>query len=300
MINEWDEIHDDDYETLPLRHVGDLWKDFNSFIPDEHYKLLTRGLNFILLTYPDSLLPTQITEVFVDEQLDTAAKKQIIWTLIVDNIMEILTKMGIALSPEYHEDKYLYHYLTMVELVYTLPGYEDTLGLTEVLDATDNDPKDRFLLVLEKLYGVGFDNEPYLYFIDTVSEVLLKTLSSGLKRDDTLQNPPQTIIDRVIDNKPLFEETLVWTHIVNHGQLGGAVSSLLNFFKSDLLKISEGPGGQFAYGKNILCIYFISELNDDQLKDQMAKYLDEVIDDITVRMRLDGLMSTFTLRGAGV
>lgn len=296
MINEWDEINDDDYETLPLHHLGDTWSDFKSFIPEEHYKLLTRGLNFILITYPDSLLPTQITELFVDEQVDIPQKKQIVWSLIVDNIMEILVKSGITVSSEYIENKYLYHYLMVLELIFTLPGYEDTLGLSNILDSMDNDPKDRFLLVLEKVHGEGFDSEPYQYFIEDVSEVLLKSLSSGLKKDDELENPPQNIIDRVIDNKPAFKDTLTWDHIVNHGQLGGSVESLLNFFKRDLLRIME-DAGQYEYGRNVICLYFISELNNNKLKEAIARYLDEVVDDITVRMKLDELINSLKIDG---
>ncbi|ASU03619.1 hypothetical protein RISINGSUN_51 [Erwinia phage vB_EamM_RisingSun] len=298
MINEIEEVYDDSDETLPIHYVGDMWSEFKEYIPELHYEILTRGLNYILLTYPDSLLPTQITEVFVDEQLETQAKKQVIWSLIVDNIMEILVKMGFTVSPEYVDNKHLPLYIRLVDMVYTLPGYEDTLGLSNILDSRDIDSKERFLMVMEKLNGEGFDIEPFTYIIEDVSEVLLKALSDGLKANDEEVNPPQNIIDRVIANKPLFKGTLTWDHIVNQGQLGGAVESLLNFFKCDLQRyLEEDNGDPLAYGINIICLFLISELNDSQIKDAASKYLDEVIDDITVRMKLDKILSELQLGG---
>ncbi|EBV8434230.1 hypothetical protein NFI00_000096 [Salmonella enterica] len=295
MINEIDEVYDGKDEELPAHYVGDMWLDFKNYIPEPHYEILTRGLNYILLTYPDSLLPTQIIEVFVDEQLDVNAKKQVVWSLIVDNIMEIMTKMGLVVAPEYVDNKHLPVYIRLVDTIYTLPGYEDTLGLSNILDSMDIDPKERLLMVMEKLLGEDTDMTPFTYIIEDVSEVLLKSLSDGLKGNDEEVNPPKNIIARVIANKPLFVGTLAWDHIVGQGQLGGSVESILNFFKHDLKRLIEEDHDMMKYGINLITLFLISELNNDQIKDQTSKYLDEVIDDITVRMKLDGVLSGLVL-----
>lgn len=70
---------------------------------------------------------------------------------------------------------------------------------------------------------------------------------------------------------------------------------MLTFFKGDLLRVADEEG-MLRYGVNVVCLFFISELNNEQLKDAIAKYLDEMIDDIKVRMQLDQLMTTFNLR----
>lgn len=294
MINEIDGFFDGDDEELPQHYVGEMWAEFKAHIPDDQYKILSRGLTYILLTYPDSALPMQITETFVNDQLDTNAKKQVIWGYIVDNIIEIMTKMGLVLNLEYVDNKFLPQYIRLVDTLYTLPGYEDTMGLTNILDSLDIDPVERLEMVLRKLLGIQADLEHYAYIIRDVSEVLLKSFSDGMKGNNEIENPPKNIINRVIGNKPLFTNTLMWTHIVNQGQLGGAVDSLMNFFKHDLARVLEDEG-QERYGINLVCLVLISEINNSAVKETVSRLLDNEVEDITVRMKLDSCIAKLNL-----
>lgn len=277
--------------------LGDIWTDFKQSLPPEHAKIYVEGFNLTLLSFPDSLLPVQINELIIDEQPSETSKNQILRNLITDNIMVILRGMGFTLDPDYADRDRLRELINLVNLVYELRGSEDLVGIADLLDCTDLPPMDRFIRVLERYMGEEIDSELYRLIVSDVSEVLLKALRDGLEDLDSLDSPPQEIIDRVIANKPLFTGTLAWDHVTQQGPLGSPIESLLKYYDGELQKllVSENEQDVKRYGLNVIAFFLISEINNDQLKDTILRYLDDVVSDINVSMMLEEVVKQLEL-----
>lgn len=290
-------------------YVGEIWVMFKQYIPEPQTTIFEKAFNLIILSYPDSLLGTQITETLINDELDIPAKTKVIRDMIMDNIMEILTKMGFVLDGNYVEDKSLPYLTQLVDFVYDVDGQSDIVGLGGVFDSQDIPAKERFIAGLECYYGEGFNSEQYSYIIEDISETAVKAIRDTLKQEDDIDSPAQHIVDRVVKNKFAFENTIAWTHITSNGQIGSSPDSLFGYYKLEMDKLlnkgttteintllgSSKTDTLYDYGRNVIALFLISDVNDSVLKDTVIRYLDGFVEDILTINKLEDLLSKVVL-----
>lgn len=310
-------VHEDD--DLAFVIMGGIWGEFKDSIPAIQAKVLTEGFNLILLGneptneiedlmdpeggiggFTTSTLPTIITNVLVDETIHTADKKNLVFAHITGNIIEALVKMGFTLNDDEASEEHLASLNKLVEVFYDLQGYQDLIGLADVLVSMDIPPKERFLLVMERYLGEGFDLDIYERLIDDVSEVTLKAIHDALMQQDASEGIPECIKERVIKNKELLDHTLAYKHIRENGQLGGSIGGFLSFFGQELFDIMENEEvditkRQIQYGLEVTAFFLVSEINDHALRNDLILYLSENITDHVAMVKIEKKLKELVL-----
>lgn len=315
IIETQDAVVMNEDEDFAVTLMGGIWSDFKDSIPEAQAKILTEGFNLILLSNPsesaqedlsdpdflsgrsDTLLPNVITAALVDDTTHTAEKKNAVFQLITGNIIEVLVKMGFVLNEDEVSQDRLAQLCQLVSLFYDLNNYQDLIGLADVLDSTDIPPKDRYLMVMQKYLGDNFDIDVYELMVDDVSEVTIKAIRDTLLQEDLTEAPPQMIVKRIIQNKAELNDTLVYTHVRNNGQVGGSVQSFLNFYRRELEVYTEEPTPEklIRYGKEVTAIFLASELNTPVIKDKLMRYLADIVTDYQALIQLETFINRLVL-----
>lgn len=307
-------MHEDD--DLAASLMGGIWEDFKVSIPEPQAKILIKAFNLILLTCPDNfkeqveseddtidvngydtLLPNTITELLVDDTTHIPEKKNAVFQLITSNIIDNLVRMGFTLDEDEACAQTLVELTNLGQLFFDLDQYEDLIGLADLLDSRDIPPKERFLLLMEKYLGEQFDLDIYERLILDVSEVTLIVIRNALLQEDNSEILPVNIVKRVVDNKALLEGTLAFDHIRNNGQLGGSVQSFMSFFSRELEALTDNPTEEnlLVYGKQVVALYLISEMNTPKIKDSVLRYLSDVITDYTAMIKIENFIHSLVL-----
>lgn len=319
MIIETQEgIEIDSVNDLASTVMGGIWADFREAIPKPQGDLLTEGLNLILLAHtpsedikdlldPEFLdgfttseLPSILTNVLVNEGITINTKKTMIYEHITGNMIEALVKMGFVLSEDEQTIDQLPLMCKLVNVFFDLQGYEDTSGLVNILESSDIEPKERFLLVLQSYLGDDFDYEGYSLLVEDISEVTLASIKMALIEESAIDTIPDNIVIRVRNNKELVDHTLAYAHVRKNGQVGGSINGFLSFFSEQLLAVLEdGTKDQtqanIEYGKEIIAFYLISEINNSSLKDKLLGYLNTIIEDHVALLKLETLVNNLVL-----
>lgn len=315
IIETQDAVVMNEDEDFAVTLMGGIWSDFKDSIPEAQAKILTEGFNLILLSNPsesaqedlsdpdflsgrsDTLLPNVITAALVDDTTHTAEKKNAVFQLITGNIIEVLVKMGFVLNEDEVSQDRLAQLCQLVSLFYDLNNYQDLIGLADVLDSTDIPPKDRYLMVMQKYLGDNFDIDVYELMVDDVSEVTIKAIRDTLLQEDLTEAPPQMIVKRIIQNKAELNDTLVYTHVRNNGQVGGSVQSFLNFYRRELEVYTDEPTPEklIRYGKEVTAIFLASELNTPVIKDNLMRYLADIVTDYQALIQLETFINRLVL-----
>lgn len=315
IIETQDAVVMNEDEDFAVTLMGGIWSDFKDSIPEAQAKILTEGFNLILLSNPsesaqedlsdpdflsgrsDTLLPNVITAALVDDTTHTAEKKNAVFQLITGNIIEVLVKMGFVLNEDEVSQDRLAQLCQLVSLFYDLNNYQDLIGLADVLDSTDIPPKDRYLMVMQKYLGDNFDIDVYELMVDDVSEVTIKAIRDTLLQEDLTEAPPQMIVKRIIQNKAELNDTLVYTHVRNNGQVGGSVQSFLNFYRRELEVYTDEPTPEklIRYGKEVTAIFLASELNTPVIKDKLMRYLADIVTDYQALIQLETFINRLVL-----
>lgn len=302
-------------EDLAATLLGGIWSDFKLCIPEPQAKILTEGFNLIILSQPeqtqeesladpeafaahsDSLVPNTITNVLLDENSHVAEKKNLVFSIITGNIIETLVNMGFTLHEDEMTQEVLPQLCKIVSVFFDLQQFEDVMGLANLLESTDIPPKDRWLGVMERYLGVNFDLNDYELLIDDVSEVTLKALRDGLMQDEEIESPPQQIITRVIKNREKLDGTLAYKHVRANGQVGGSIQSFLSFFSRDLDELTDNQtdDNMFQYGKEVVALFLVSEINNESLKDRIMRFLSTVVDGLVPMNRIEVLINGLVL-----
>lgn len=298
MLTETDEVvmmeaEEDFAATL----IGGIWVDFKASIPDPQAKILTDGFNLILLNVPESLLQNVITELLVDEEFDTAIKKKQIYELITNNIIDVLSRLGFIINLDEVTHERLEELIHVGNFFHEMDQYEDVIGLGNILDSVDIPPVDRFLLIFQKYMGDDVSLVNYELLLQDVSEVTLKAVRDNLLTGDVEDGIPLNIIKRVRANRGLIEETLAYEHVINNGRVGSPVETLLNFFKVDLVKLLDYPSmdNQIQYGKEVMALYLISELNNETLREQLLVLINEITTDHLALLAIEKMIGLLDL-----
>ena len=298
MIIETEEVVDLDNIDLLSEQVGEIWEAFKEALPEPTANIFTKGYNLTAISYPESSLSLNITELLVDESTDTNKKISIIREILIDNIISILREMGFTIDEDYVEDRYLPQFCTMVEFIYDIRGQEDVIGMSDILSAKDIPPSERFIGIMAKyLADDAVDYDVYRYLITDVSEMTLEVIKNDLNHLDDEDPTPENITLRIRRNKDIFKDTVIWTHIVNGGQIGSSIDSILNYYKADLeaLLLLDTENRYTLYGRTVIAMYLISDVNDDKIADSVMKQLDGIIDNVQEMMKIESILNSVVL-----
>lgn len=302
-------------EDLTSIYVGGIWDEFKNLIPAPQSKLLTKGFNLIIVgsipemdfsnmddfdQLPDTVILNTLPEILLSEEHDITDKKKAVFGLLTNNIIEQLTDMGFKLDPEYLSLQALPALIDLLDFFYILEGYEDLIGLKEILDSQDIQPKERFLIALHTYYGESFDTGSLEYLIEDVSEFTLTALINALKRASGEEEEDETPISfkmRIVNNKHLFKDCFVTQHIRMGGALGSSLPSIMSFFSTQLDKLLDNPTDDnlYSYSEAVILIHLISEENDTNIKESCLELLSEVITDFTLFTRVEAVINKLVL-----
>ena len=293
LIEHEDAIVLDESEWLADTLVGGLWTSFRNSIPALQATELDKVFNLIMMADGESLMPSQITSVLIDEYLDLSVKKQTVYVVIATNIIDLLTRMGVTLDEDIVGEDKLSQLFVLANFFFELKEYEDLIGLKGLLESYDIPPVDRYLRAMSVYWGEDFDISEYECLVQDVSEVTLKTIKDALFNPDDVETPPEPLQRRVIANKELLMGTKAYDHVVKNGQLGCSMISFLSFYKEELETIMEKD--TLAYAKEVLGFYLISEINNEYLKDKVTQYLYSMITDVVTLGKVEALIDSVVI-----
>ena len=269
------EIIDLGDRNLAVENLGDMWQDFAARLMPEAAILFKDAYNLISISLPENGNDIQITNILIDETLETSDTVMHIRKLLIDSIVDCLQMMGIIIDYDYVSPDSLKDLVHILDTIYTLDGMDDLMQLVEILDDELIDAKERFIRVIEKVEP-DYDLENFPYMIKEVSPNVTKGILISLNildNDDTEYMEP-TIKRRVQTNKEFLKETLGWEHIINGGASTLSLEVLMTLFVSDLgIKLTEN---KLDYFKNVLSLMLISDLTDGQIKSQYFALVEEV------------------------
>lgn len=273
------EIIDLGDRNLAVENLGEMWQDFAARLMPEAAILFKDAYNLISISLPENGNDIQITNILIDESLETSDTIMHIRKLLIDSIVDCLQMMGIIIDYDYISPDSLKDLVHILDTIYTLDGMDDLMQLVEILDDELIDAKERFIRVIEKVEP-DYDLENFPYMIKEVSPNVTKGILIGLNildNDDTEYMEP-TIKRRVQTNKEFLKETLGWEHIINGGASTLSLEVLMTLFVSDLgIKLTEN---KLDYFKNVLSLMLISDLTDGQIKSQYFALVEEVAENM--------------------
>ena len=273
------EIIDLGDRNLAVENLGDMWQDFAARLMPEAAILFKDAYNLISISLPENGNDIQITNILIDESLETSDTVMHIRKLLIDSIVDCLQMMGIIIDYDYVSPDILKDLVHILDTIYTLDGMDDLMQLVDILDDELIDAKERFIRVIERVEP-DYDLENFPYMIKEVSPNVTKGILIGLNildNDDTEYMEP-TIKRRVQANKEFLKETLAWEHITKGGASTLSLEVLMTLFVSDLgIKLTEN---KLDYFKQVLSLMLISDLTDGQIKSQYFALLEEVAENM--------------------
>ncbi|WZX10436.1 hypothetical protein ACP1_0147 [Aeromonas phage ACP1] len=273
------EIIDLGDRNLAVENLGEMWQDFAARLMPEAAILFKDAYNLISISLPENGNDIQITNILIDESLETSDTVMHIRKLLIDSIVDCLQMMGIIIDYDYVSPDSLKDLVHILDTIYTLDGMDDLMQLVEILDDELIDAKERFIRVIERVEP-DYDLENFPYMIKEVSPNVTKGILIGLNildNDDTEYMEP-TIKRRVQANKEFLKETLAWEHITKGGASTLSLEVLMTLFVSDLgIKLTEN---KLDYFKQVLSLMLISDLTDGQIKSQYFALLEEVAENM--------------------
>jgi len=293
LIEREDAVVLEEGEYLADSVIGGLWTSFRKAIPPMQATELNKAFNLIMLADGDSLMPSQLATVLVDEYTDTPSKKQSAYVVIATNIIEVLKTMGVTLNEDVAGEDKLSEMATLLDFFFELREYQDLIGLKGLLESYDIPPVNRYLQAMKVFWGEEFDISEFECLIEDVSEVTLKSIKDALFNPDDVENPPEPLQRRIVANKAFLEGSLAFGHVTRNGQLGGSMTSFLSFYKAELDEILEED--IIKYGKEIVCFFIISEINNEWLKDKATQYLYSIISDVIALVKIEALIEEVVL-----
>lgn len=273
------EIIDLGDRNLAVENLGEMWQDFAARLMPEAAILFKDAYNLISISLPENGNDIQITNILIDESLETSDTVMHIRKLLIDSIVDCLQMMGIIIDYDYLSPDSLKDLVHILDTIYTLDGMDDLMQLVDILDDELIDAKERFIRVIERVEP-DYDLENFPYMIKEVSPNVTKGILIGLNildNDDTEYMEP-TIKRRVQANKEFLRETLAWEHITKGGASTLSLEVLMTLFVSDLgIKLTEN---KLDYFKQVLSLMLISDLTDGQIKSQYFALLEEVAENM--------------------
>jgi hypothetical protein len=257
---------------LGVENLGEMWEDFIVRAP-HHATLFNESYNLIAISFPESFIDNTLTQLFIDESLDTSELIAHVRLLFINTIIDALQMMGIYIDKDYIEMNSLSELKSVLDTIYLFDGLTDLLGLVEILNDEEQDCKDRFIKIVE-ITQPQYEMGNMIYFIKEVSANTLRGILIGLNiidEDDTTY-VDHTIRDRIKANKMFLGGTCGGQHIIDGGGLGQPVDGYLKVFMSELANnLVTDP---YKYLTNVLSLMLISSLTDSQIEGQFSSLVE--------------------------
>ena len=128
------EIIDLGDRNLAVENLGDMWQDFAARLMPEAAILFKDAYNLISISLPENGNDIQITNILIDETLETSDTVMHIRKLLIDSIVDCLQMMGIIIDYDYVSPDSLKDLVHILDTIYTLDGLDDLMQLVEILD----------------------------------------------------------------------------------------------------------------------------------------------------------------------
>lgn len=173
------EIIDLGDRNLAVENLGEMWQDFAARLMPEAAILFKDAYNLISISLPENGNDIQITNILIDESLETPDTVMHIRKLLIDSIVDCLQMMGIIIDYDYVSPDSLKDLVHILDTIYTLDGMDDLMQLVEILDDELIDAKERFIRVIERVEP-NYDLENFPYMIKEVSPNVTKGILIGL------------------------------------------------------------------------------------------------------------------------
>lgn len=307
----------EDNEDLAAVYIGGAWSSFMEMLPEPQSKILVDGFNLILLSamppfdiespydqynIPDTVVLSAAQDILIADDLDTQGIKLNLFSLCSNNIIQLLSDLGITFFDDEVHLENLPDLIKIGKIFYDFESIDDKLNLHNILTSRDIHPKDRFINAFKVFYGEDYDTSIIEMLIEDVSEVTTESLLKGLNvRDDLMDDVyPPSIIQRITDNKEFLEGTLIREHLTNGGGIGGSIQSFTNFYEDQLstLLSSDKESDQFQYVREMTAIYLVSEVNTDSLIEKLMVHLDSIFEDLAFFSKTESYINKLNLTTA--
>lgn len=272
--------------------IGGLWDNFKLSITDHNAYCLDTSYNLIRISDPNTLVGQIIQTMLVDESTDVSMKLADIRNLLITNIIGLISQAGIKIDEDMVNVNQLPLLNSILDLIYILNGFEDLLSLSEVLESSDIPTVDRFIRVLALVNDLD-DTTDYEELILDVSETLIEVLRRSLiTHDDVIPLNP-LIRDRILNNKPFLKGTLAGEHLLQGGNFGGSLATLIKSWANELSAVESD--NQAHYVKEIIALAILSDVTDGELLNEVNRLITDVVIDPSVLFKADAYIKSLNL-----
>lgn len=264
---------------LGVENLGEMWEDFITRCTPDHATLYNESYNLIAISFPESFIDNTLTQMFIDEGLETSELMSHVRLLFIDTIVDALQMMGIFIDKDYLDMNSLSELKTILDTIYLFDGLTDLIGLVDVIQNDEMDAKERFIRVVT-MTQPQYDLSNMEYFIKEVSVNTLRGILIGLNilDEDDEEFVDHVIKDRIVANKMILSGTLGGGHIVNGGGVGLHLEGYMKLYMSDLAK--SLIDNKMNYLRDVLSLMLISSLTDSQIYGQFNALVEDQCGDI--------------------
>lgn len=273
------EIIDLTNRDLGIENLGEWWEDFIARLVPEQATLYNESYNLIMISFPDSFITQTLSQILIDEALDTAETIAHVRILFIDTIVDALRMMGIMIDMDYVEPASLEELKSVLDTIYMFDGLTDLLGLSDLLANEELDVKERFIKVVKMVQPESnFDNLDYI--IKEVSVNVIRGILIGLNiiDEDDVEWVDHTTLTRIKNNKQALIGTLANTHISNDGGVGMTMDAYMRLFMSELAK--RLIADKYDYLTQVLSLMLISTLTDSEIQGQFSSLINDQAENI--------------------
>ena len=273
--------------------VGGMAVAFLDSITEANAKRLVDGYNLIKVTDPDTMLGSMVTDILLDETVEIPLKKDTLLRLMLTNIINLLRQASVKINTDHVEFSDYDLIYQILDLFTIIDGVEDLMGLSMVLENQAVTAKERFIQLFSTVYIEEDEStlERLSILIEDVSEVTLETMRLSLIHPKIEDIIPDKLVKRIIANKDFLCQSFVGDYIRSNGNIGTTVENLLSFFASDLNRLRD-PDYEFPlhYYVAVLGIFIISDVNNESIRAEFAKFTESTVDDVELLMDIDKLL----------
>lgn len=259
---------------LGVENMGEMWSDFIVRCTPEQAILFNESYNLIAISFPESFIDNTLTQMFIDEALDTSELIAHVRTLFLETLLDTLQMMGIKVDRDFIEMNHLRDIKCILDTIYLFDGLTDLLGLVDIINNEEMDCKERFIAIV-RMTQPQFDLDDMESYIEEVSANTLRGILIGINvidEDDT-EHVDHTIRDRIRANRQWLVGTLGEQHIVDGGGPGQNIDGYMKIFMSSLANLLVTD--PMAYLRNVLSLMLVSNLSDAEIDGQFASLIED-------------------------
>lgn len=248
--------------------MGSLWLNFTDGVIPEQADIINRAYNLISLVLKENALPTIISTILIDENMEISNKVNLVKKSLLDGMVELLSEMGIIFNLDFIGLDELTPLSDILDVLYSTDEIDDVLGLIDILDNETFDNKDKLIrVILRFLQKESFESDSFDYIIEEVSGDVIKGLYIGLGvytvEDGDYINPD--IARRIRANKEFLEGKLANRHILNGGGVGLSYEVYTKLFINDIAEYLTDSSHR--YMEEMMGICLISSLTNIEIEE---------------------------------